>query len=447
MKNNILSKIKSRAANVVVLGLGYVGLSNAAIITKAGFRVVGIDIDTRRTRLISKGRIDTDTPGLMEMIHEASDKGFLKVVSNYDNYLKKADIMIVCVPTPVKEDKKPDLSFIEDVCREIARNLSQGKLVIVESTLPPKTTKNFIASILEKDSGLKCGRDFLLCYCPERINPGETIKQMVLTNKILGGYNVDNAKVAAEFFATFIKGQILITDSTTAELSKVAENTFRDVNIAYANELALICEVNNSDVSEVIKLANTHSSVNIHTPGTGVGGACLPKDPYLLLSNAVSKGFKSKIIINSRFVNDYMPQHTVDLVLKALQKAGKQIEHASIAVLGTSYKANVGDSRQSPSMHIIHKLLSLGANVCAYDPFCEETFGARKASSVRTAVKNTDCIVISTAHQEFKKVDLMKIANLMNSSPIIVDGRRIIKPEQAKRAGIVYYGIGFGKGF
>ena len=445
MRDEILNKIRNRTVKVVVFGLGYVGLPTAASIAKAGFQVVGVDSNPRIVKSLSKGIIDINQPELANSIKQVVDKGLLKATSNGNNYVRKADIMIICVPTPIKEDKTPDLSYIEEVCKTIAHNLNKGKLVIVESTLPPKTTKSFIAPMLEKNNELKCGSDFWLCYCPERIAPGEPVKNVVATNKIFGGYNAESAEIAAKFYKTCVKGQIFITDSTTAELAKVAENAFRDVNIAFANELALICELTGSDVLEVIKLANTHPRVNIHTPGTGVGGACIPKDPHLLLFPAESQGFKSKIIKASRMVNDNMPRHIVNLVLKGLCDAHKQMENAKIAVLGTAYKANVGDSRLSPSKGIIQKLIISGANVTAYDPFCKENFGGEKVDSLQSAVKNADCIVIATDHEEFKEMDLLTIANFMNPPPIIVDGRRIIKPEQAEKAGINYYGIGLAR--
>lgn len=446
MSEEILNKIRSRAAKVVVFGLGYVGLPIAAIIAKAGFRVTGVDNNSVTVKLICKRKINMNRPELINLVKQVTAKGFLKATSNGGHSVKKADIVIICVPTPLKDDKTPDLSHIEDVCKTIARNLNTGKLVIVKSTLPPKTTKNLIAPILEKNSGLRCGSDFWLCYCPERMAPGEPMKNVVATNRVLGGYNAESAEVAADFFKTFAQGQILVTDAVTAEFAKAAENTFRDVNIAFANELALVCELTGSDVSEVIKLANTHPRVNIHTPGTGVGGACIPKDPYLLLFPAESEGFKSRIIKTSRLMNDNMPQHIVDLVLQGLWNVRKQVENANIAVLGTAYKANIDDSRLSPSKDIIQKLISLGAKVAAYDPYCKESFGAKEANSIQRAIKNSDCVIIATGHDEFKKMDLSKIANLMNPPPIIVDGKRIIKPDQAEKLGISYYGIGFGKG-
>ncbi|MEM3766335.1 MAG: nucleotide sugar dehydrogenase [Candidatus Bathyarchaeia archaeon] len=233
------------------------------------------------------------------------------------------------------------------------------------------------------------------------------------------------------------------TDAQTAEIAKLAENTFRDINIAFANQLALICEQHGVDVTEVIKLANTHPRVNIHMPGPGVGGPCLPKDPYLLISK--SKPTDHDIVKTARKINDYMPKHIVNLIAKALKNAGKTVKNSKIAILGTAYKANVDDPRLSPTEPIIRKLISLNATVSVYDPRCSQSFGAKKANSLHEAVKGADCLTIITDHTEFKNLNLQEIKALMADKPAIIDGRRIINPKEAERLGFLYYGIGLGK--
>ena len=442
MKDVILSKIRSRTAKVVVFGLGHVGLPKAAVIAEAGFQVTGVDLNSKIVEAISKGRISTNEPELSDLIKQVTKKKLLKATLNGSVAVKEAGISIICAPTPIKEDKTPDLSYIKHACNTIARNLNEGKLIILESTLPPKTTKTFIAPILEQGSELKCGQDFWLAYCPERITTGKALKEFVENDKIVGGYNTESAEIAAEFLKTFVKGNIHVTDATTAEVAKLAENTFRDINIAFANQLALICEQTGVDASEAIKLANTHSRVNIHTPGPGVGGPCIPKDPYLLLHS--SKPTEYDIIKTARKINDYMPKHILKLILQALKKTGKDVRSSRIAILGTAYKADVEDSRLSPSEPIIHELTRLGAEVTVYDPYCNESFGAKKAISLNEAIKNADCIAIITDHTVFKKLKLQEIKASMNDKPAIIDGRRTIDPHEAKNIGFTYYGIGFG---
>jgi len=443
MKDVILGKIRSRTVKVVVFGLGHIGLPKAVIIAKAGYQVTGVDPNSKIVEAISKGCISTNEPELCNLTKQVTQKGLLKATLNGSTTIKESDIIVICVPTPIKEDKTPDLSYIDDTCKTIAHNLGKGRLIIVESTLPPRTTKTFIAPILEKGSGLRCGLDFWLAQCPERIAPGKPLKEFVENDRVIGGYNAESAAVAAEFLKTFVKGNILITDATTAEVVKLAENTFRGINIAFANQLALICEEVGADAIEVIELANTHPRVNIHTPGPGVGGPCLPKDSYLLIQE--TKLTKPNIVKTARQINDYMPKHIVKISLQALKNAGKNIKDSKIAILGTAYKANVDESRLSPSKPIIHELIRLGAETVVYDPRCNESFGAKRASSIHEAVKGADCLTIITDHTEFKNLNLKQIKELMNSKPVIIDGRRVINPHNAKNMSFIYYGIGFGK--
>lgn len=442
MKDVILSKIRSRTAKVVVFGLGHVGLPKAAVIAEEGFQVTGVDLNSKIVEAISKGRIISNEPELSDLIKRVTKKKLLKATLNGSVAVKEAGISIICVPTPIKEDKTPDLSYIKGTCKTIAHNLSEGKLIIVGSTLPPKTTKTCIAPILEEESGLRCGLNFWLAYCPERTTPGKALKEIIENDRIVGGYNAESAEVAAEFIKTFARGNILITDATTAEVAKLAENIFRDINIAFANQLALICEQIGVDALEAIKLANTHPRVNVHAPGPGVGGPCLPKDPYLLLHS--SEPTDHDIAKTARQMNDYMPKHVLKLILQALKKTRKDVRSSRIAILGTAYKADVEDSRLSPSEPIIHELTRLGAKVTVYDPYCNESFGAKKAISLNEAIKNADCIAIVTDHTVFKNLKLQEIKASMNDKPAIIDGRRIIDPHKAKNIGFTYYGVGFG---
>lgn len=442
MKDTIFSKIRNRTANVIVFGLGHVGLPKAAIIAKAGFQVTGIDLNSKIVEAISTGCFNIEEPELSDLIKQVTQRGLLKATLKVSATVKEADIFILCVPTPIKEDKTPDLSYIKDVCKTIAHNLCKDKLIIFESTLPPKTTETLFAPMLEEGSGLRCGLDFWLAHCPERITPGKALKEFINNDRIVGGYNAESTEIVAEFFKTFAKGNILVTDATTAEVAKLAENTFRDINIAFANQLALICEQHKVDATKVIELANTHLRVNIHTPGAGVGGPCLPKDPYLLIHK--TKLTKPNIVKTARQINDYMPKHIVKLILQSLRKIGKDVRSSKIAILGTAYKADVDDSRLSPSKPIIHELIRLGAETNVYDPQCNESFGAKRASSLHEAIEGADCLAIITDHTKFKNINLEEIKTLMKNNPAIIDGRRIINPYEAEDLGFIYYGVGFG---
>jgi len=438
MKVQLIERIKKKEARVAVIGLGYVGLPTAAVFANVGFPVIAADIKPEIIEAIERGKTSTKEPGLDELVKKLVKKG-MRATTNVLQAVKEADVIVVCVQTPLTSDKKPDLRYLKKACETVARGLSKGKLVIIESTIPPGTTRN-LARSLEKISGLMCGREFWLAHCPERIAPGRALQEFIESARVVGGYNRESSDVAAELFKASIKGDVLVTDSTSAEVTKLAENTFRDVNIAFANELALLCEQMGADVRDVIKLANTHPRVNIHQPGCGVGGPCLPKDPHFLLSGA-RKGVGT-IIKSSRKLNDLMPKHTVELAIEELKKAGKNVKKSKVAVLGTAYKGEIDDARYSPAEGIIRRLKDMGAKVVVYDPYSEENFGVKKAADITEAVREADCIVIATDHKMFEKLNFAKIRNLMNSKPIIVDGRGIVKPKNVMKLGFKYRGIG-----
>jgi len=446
MNGELVEMIRTRQARIAVIGLGHVGLPASSLFADAGFQVTGADLKKEVVEAISSGKSHIKELRLEELVGKVVRQGRLKVTTNTRQATREADIVILCVQTPITEGKKPSLTYVRKACEAVAEGLLKGKLVVVQSTVPPGTTKNLVAKMLEEGSRLKCGEDFWLAYCPERIAPGKAIQEFIENVRIVGGYNSESVEIAVELFKAVTRGEILTTDCTSAEIAKVAENTFRDVNIAFANELALICEQIGSDVMEVIRLANTHPRVNIHKPGCGVGGPCLPKDPYLLLHSVRERDFKSRVIKPSRELNDYMSKHAVELVVEGLIKAGKDVSNSKVTVLGTAYKGEVDETRSSPAERIVHELLSLGAEVVVYDPYCRESFGAERAKNVREAVRDADCIVMATDHKLFKELELGRIKALMNEKPVLVDGRRIVHAVEAKKQGFVYYGIGHGGG-
>ena len=443
MKEELIDKIRRKTARLTVIGLGYVGLTTATMFANAGFQTLGVDIKRQVLKAVSSGKSYIKESELDDLVRKTVKDRRLKATNNTVQAMKEADIVIVCVQTPITDGKEPNQTYLQKACETIAQGLSKGKLIVIESTVPPGTTKNLVASILEKGSGLKCGEDFWLVHCPERMAIGNAVQDFVENVRIVGGYNPKSTEVAVELFKIVTNGEILTTDCTSAEIAKVSENTFRDVNIAFANELALICEQLGVDVMEVVKLANTHPRVNIHKPGCGVGGPCLTKDSYLLLHPVREMGYKSKLIEPSRELNEYMPEHTVELLVKALKKAGKDVKTSKIVVLGVTYKGEVDDARNSPAEKIVRQLMKMGAEIVVYDPYCEESFGAKKAVDTMDAVKGADCIMIVTDHKMFKELKLEKIKAFMNEKPVIVDGRRVVNPVKAKNQGFIHIGIGY----
>jgi len=424
--------------------LGHIGLPIAAAFAESGFQVIGADVSRNAVEAISSGRSHIREPGLSEVIKKVVMEGKLRSTTDTLKAAKEATVVVVCVPTPLTERTEPDLAYLEDACRTVARGLSEGKLVIIQSTLPPATTRDFVAPILERGSGLECGKHFWLAYCPERIAPGKAIQDFLENARVVGGFDQASTEMAAEIFRTVVKGDVLATDCTTAEVAKLVENSYRDSNIAFANEIALVSERVGVDFMEVMRLSNTHPRVKVHSAGCGVGGPCLPKDPYLLLHSVRGEGSRTRVIEASRTTNDFMPTHTVELVVRGMREAGKEIEDSKVAVLGAAYKGGVDDTRNSPSEKIVSQLMALGAEVMVYDPYSQESFGAKRAGDVIEAVTGSDCIVIATDHESFEKLDFGKTKSLMCEGPIIVDGRRILDPGETKRYGFAYYGIGYG---
>lgn len=436
------SKIQKRQLSLSVFGAGYVGLPTAALFADTGFKVTAVDVKPNIVNSIKKGTSPIDEPGLDELISRNVKSGRLTAELLSNVTLNDKQGVIITVQTPIDQNNKPDLSFLINALEIIGHNIKKNMIIAVCSTVPPGTLHEKVKPLLESLSGLKADHDFYLAYVPERIAPGSALKEFVESPRLVGGIGSNSTKIVAELFRTVCK-QIIETEAETAEVSKTAENTFRDINIAFANQLALICEQHGADIMKVTKLANTHPRVNIHASGPGVGGPCLTKDPYLLTNET---NFETQNIIKiARQINDYMPSHMVKFIKQGLTKAGKKIKNSQIIILGTSYKANVDDPRLSPAEPIIHQLLASEANVTVYDPHCIADFGAKKAQSLNKAAKDADCLVIVTDHAEFKNLDLTSLKPLMAKEPFIVDGKRIIEPITAKKNGFEYYGVGYGK--
>jgi len=425
--------------HIVVVGLGYVGLPTALVFAFKGFQVIGVEIDQKKVNMLRRGECYLREKGLASLLREAITEGTFTPTTDICSSIECATSVIVCVPTPVTEGNV-DLSFLESTLRVISDNIQRNQLIVVESTVPPGTTVNFIKPILES-SGLVVEKDFYLAHVPERIAPGNSIWELLNLPRLVGGVGPKSTRIACELYRK-VNTNVIPCDSLTAEISKLAENTFRDLNIAFANLLAMICEYIGADAKKVIELANTHPRVSILRPGPGVGGPCLTKDPYMLLKCG-EQVFGIKLIKIAREINDYMPIHTVALIEHALSKLNVLISKAKIAILGVAYKGGVDDTRCSPSEKIISELIAKDATVVAYDPYTEETFGARHADSIKEAVKDADAVVIVTDHPEFMNLDLSLLSKLVRHR-VLIDCRRLIDTETARKLGFKYYGIGLG---
>lgn len=379
---------------ICVLGLGYIGLPTASILATKGYQVLGVDISERIIKTINKGEIHIVEPDLDVLVKSAVNSGKLKASLKPE----KADVFFICVPTPFKENHVPDISYVEAASRSIIPYLEKNNLVILESTSPPQTTLK-VAEIISQ-SGLKVGKDIFLAHAPERVLPGNILNEAINNDRIIGGFNPISAEVCKKFYETFVKGNIYLTNSTTAELSKLCENAYRDVNIAFANELSLICEDLEVNVWELIELANKHPRVKILNPGPGVGGHCIAVDPWFIVDASPKN---SRLIKTAREINDHKPEYVIEKVIKAASK----FKQPTIGCLGIAYKPNIDDLRESPSKEIAEKLIKLNiGKILVCEPnLKEDHHGEINLSSLNELIKKSDIIVALTSHKEFFEID------------------------------------------
>ena len=355
------------------------------------------------------------------------------------NVISNSDIIIICVPTPISQEIKPDLSFLKNVCDTISEFELKNKLIVIESSIPPKTFESLILPILSKNKS----NNFLASYVPERLSPGQAFEEIHNSSRVIGALDEESRIVSKTLYSKILKAEIFVTYPIVAETCKLVENTFRDVNVAFANEIAMICEKYGIDVVELLNICNSHPRVNILSPGPGVGGPCLPKDPYLLLNPQNSEQIKSELISNARKINDRMPFHVLELIQNSLKQNNKNITDTTITVLGVTYKANVSDTRYSPAEKIISELLKSGYKIVVNDPKTKENFNGKSENDIIKSLTKSDMILVLTDHDEFKNLDLSEIKKQMNEKPILIDTRRVFKKEIAEKIGFEYISVGY----
>ena len=392
---------------ICIMGQGYIGLPTAALFTRNHCEVVGVDINEQIVENLNKGIIHIEEPGISDIIKNAvKNKVYTASLTP-----EKADAFIITVPTPyIVENYSCDLSYVITACETIIPYIEKGNTVIIESTIAPMSTDETIKPIFEK-TGFTIGEDLYLAHCPERVLPGKIIEELIHNDRIIGGVTPECAVKASEVYGQFVEGDLMLTEAKTAELSKCMENTFRDVNIALANELAKICAEIGVNALDVIEMANKHPRVNLHSPGPGVGGHCLAIDPYFIYAKAPET---AKIIKLARDTNNSMPDFVCEYV-------NKIISEGKIAVFGVSYKGNTGDDRESPAYEIIAKL-STKYEIAIHDPHIENP----NFVSFEEAVKDANLILVLCDHDEFKDMDYDYINKSMAKS-VIFDTKNIIK--------------------
>lgn len=398
-------------SQVCVIGLGYVGLPTALLVASQGIAVQGVDVDQARVAALQRGEAAGSEAGLNDLLRAALQNGtFVPALTPC-----QAEVFVIAVQTPVTADKRPDLSYVETVARDIVPHLSKDTLVVLESTVPVGTTKEVLCPILA-ESGLDIGAEVLVAYCPERALPGNLLTELLHNPRLAGGINELSAKQAADFYRSFVRGPVLATDCGTAEMAKLMENTFRDVNIALANEMAKLAEAHGVDFWAARELANRHPRVDIHEAGPGVGGHCVPLDPYLLIDRHWEL---APLIRQARETNDSMPEH----VIRLLEEVGRVGPPGPVAVLGASYKRGIDDTRESPSARLIEILQARGYDVRVTDP--KATSFRYPLQGFEAAVSDAAALILAVDHDEYARMEPGEMRRL-SAARLVVDARNCL---------------------
>lgn len=413
MRENLLVKIQNKQILVGVIGLGYVGLPLAVEKAKAGYKTIGFDIQKEKVDMVNSGHnyigdvVDSDLKTLI-------NKGILSATTDF-SFIKEVDFIAICVPTPLDKHQQPDISYVRNSSIEIAKYLKKETIVVLESTTYPGTTEELIKPILENGSGLKCGEDFYLGFSPERVDPGNIRFKTKNTPKVVGGIGIDATEVIAAMYRQVLEGDVMeVSSPAVAEMEKILENTYRNVNIGLINEIAILCNKMGINVWEVIEAAKTKPfGFQAFYPGPGLGGHCIPLDPYYLSWKAREYGFHTSMIESSAMINDRMPEYCVDRIAAVLNKHKKALNGARVLVLGVAYKQDIDDYRESPALSVIDEMEMRGASVEYYDSYVQEyrEHGkAKKGLEYLSAdiVASADIVVVTTAHTN---VDYQMVAD------------------------------------
>jgi len=424
--------------SICILGLGYIGLPTAAMFANNDCKVYGVDINDKIIEIINNGDIHIKELGLKTLVQAAIKSGNLTVSCQP----QPADAFIIAVPTPFKHNefgeyegkkyKLADMSFVASAAEAVVPHLQKGNLVILESTSPVRTIVDLVRPILEK-SGLKAGEDFYLVYSPERVLPGQILKELIENARVIGGIDKESAEKGKELYSAFVKGEIVLTDATTAEMVKLMENAYRDVNIAIANEFSRLAYRFGVDVWEAIKIANLHPRVKILNPGPGVGGHCISIDPWFLVEEAPDI---ASLIFSARQINDFQPDFVVESALRLLGNS----KNRRIAALGLSYKSDVDDFRESPAIEIVERLLALGYEVQAYDPYVKHSTAQYMVGSLDDAVNGADLAILLVDHTEFKSLTPEMLEKMRQRK--LFDTRHCLDKNIWKQAGFEFSVLG-----
>ena len=418
-----MRKDRIDSATVCIVGLGYVGLPLAQAFARR-LKVIAFDIDRKKVKQLNQGHS-----------HQEPNPRF----TSNPKQIGQADFIIICVPTPVTRSKEPDLSPVENAARTVGQHMKRGCVVTLESTVYPGVTEEIVKPILEEESGLKCGHDFMIAYSPERMNPGDAEHSLDRVTKVVAGMNPEVSSLVAELYGKVTPHVFQAKDIKTAEAAKVIENIQRDLNIALMNELALIFNKMGLSINDVLEAAATKWNFHRYSPGL-VGGHCIPVDPYYLVYKAKELGYHPQVILAGRAINDHMPKHVAELTIKALNQSDKVIKGSRVLIMGLTYKGNVPDTRETPVKGIIEELREYGIEVFGHDPLLdniEPEFGIQVVRQLGEGPK-FDGIILAVDHDAFRKLKLKALRRVLNERPILIDVRQIFDREEAEREGFCY---------
>jgi UDP-N-acetyl-D-mannosaminuronic acid dehydrogenase len=434
--------------SIAVIGCGWMGLPTACLFADKGLDVYGIDIQQKIVDMMKNGDCPYNEPGLPELLKRNVENSNLHFSTEYTPAVTSSDYVIIIVPTGIDQNKVSDYSNLEKACQKVGELLSKNKIIIIESTLAP-TQITKARETLEKYSHLKAGEDFSLAYSPIRASAGTVLRDLVNYPKVIGGINEQSLELAENLFSVIVKGKIIkASNMMTAAAAKLFENVYRDVNIALANQLARYCEVSGIDFNEVRSISNTiPSHCQLRAVGAGVGGHCIPINPYFLINDALDMDTDLSIVKAARKINDSMPNYVASEVKEGLELQQRPLVGSKIIILGAAFKSNVPELRYSPSFQIQKILSDWGVEVLTYDPICSQdnlmSFGYRSVDNLESALSGADCLVIAVGHDVFSKIDFQRLARMMRT-PFILDCYGLIQPSEAKKWNVLFRALGNG---
>jgi len=442
--DEVRNSLDAKSLKVCVVGIGRIGLPTALSFAKAGLYTIGVDINQKLVDSINAGNFPLkDEPGYEDVFNNVRKNGNFLATTDINEAISKSNLILLSLPTPMDENNIPTYSALESVGKQLSQILQPNSLVVVESTIEPGFIEDMMIKIIEGTNMLRVGKNFTIGVCPENANPGEILHDFTNLPRLVAGVNEQTTKIITVIY-DFVFSVELVTmpDCRTANAVKLTTNVFRDVNIALVNELSLMFEKLGIDTFKVLEAAKRKYNFQIHYPGAGVGGPCLPINSYQFLNTAKRTGSKLNIIKYSREINEKMPDHVINLILDGFKKCNKSIKGCKVLILGISYKPDVKDIQSSPAEIIINKLKILGARIKIYDPYYKgnQVFGINVEQNIEDILSEVDASIIVTAHKEFQEIDL-KIFTKMKT-PILIDSRGIIDISSANDAGLVFRGLG-----